>query len=161
MLFQMETLHGPSETLIRPTAAVNGAFVDGKGRVLLTRRSDKVRSPGFWCLPGGHVEVGERWWEAMAREAAEEVGLEALEGKLIGVYADPALTMTQATGERWQKQFVAAVFRIELYRGEVSPNDEVDAADWFLPDVLPSPMLPSHPPRVKDVFARREEVFVR
>lgn len=151
---------GPSLP-IRPTAAVNVAFVDPRGRILLTRRSSRVRSPGFWCLPGGHVEVGESWWDAATREAAEETGLEALEGQLVGIYADPKLTLTKIPGENFQKQFVAAVYRVDIFRGDVLPNEEVDAWDWFAPGALPSPMLPSHPPRVRDVFTKGHGVCIR
>ena len=155
-------MENPGASLpIRPTAAVNAVFVDLRGRILLTRRSARVRSPGFWCLPGGHVEHGERWWDAAVREAAEETGLEAIEGKLVGIYADPKVTLTTVPGEHFRKQFVAAVFRVDIFRGEVMPNEEVDAFDWFAAGALPSPMLPSHPPRIADALRSVGKVFVR
>jgi 8-oxo-dGTP diphosphatase len=165
MLFRMDRPRSfPPSTVVSaivPTAAVNAAFVDARGRVLLTRRSARVRSPGFWCLPGGHVERGEGWWAAMRREAGEEVGLEPLEGKLVGIYADPAVTLTRLESEGVLRQFVAAVFRVDRFRGEPCANDEVDAMDWFPADRLPEPLLPSHPPRIRDVFAWAPGVFVR
>lgn len=96
----------------------------------------------------------------MVREAAEEVGLRVEAGRLVGVYADPAVTLVTVDGQ-YQKQFIAAVFRVDRYLGEPVYNDEVDAMDWFSADRLPGPMLPSHPPRVADVFADRAGVFVR
>ncbi len=147
--------------LVRPTAAVNAAIVDRRGRILLTRRSARVRAPGHWCLPGGHVELGERWWDAMVREVAEEVGLVVESGRLVGIYADPAVTIAAADAAGARKQFVAALFRVERYSGSVTANDEVDGFDWFSPDALPSPMLPSHPPRILDALADGGEVLVR
>ena len=45
-------------------------FSDDRTAVLLTRRQDN----GRWCLPGGHMEAGERADEACAREVREETG---------------------------------------------------------------------------------------
>jgi 8-oxo-dGTP pyrophosphatase MutT (NUDIX family) len=146
---------------IRPTAAVNAAIVDGQGRILVTRRSARVRSPGHWCLPGGHVEIGERWWDALVREVEEEVGLRVTEGRLVGIYADPAVTLAPAEGPGPRKQFVAAVFRVDRWEGEVRPNDEVDDFRWVSAEALPGPMLASHPPRVADALRNVPEVFVR
>ena len=52
--------------------AVVRAFVfNPDGQILLTRHS--LGSP--WVLPGGHVEYGEAYHEAMIRELSEEFGL--------------------------------------------------------------------------------------
>jgi 8-oxo-dGTP diphosphatase len=44
------------------------------------------RSAGFWLLPGGKVEPGERIIDAARREAAEESGCEPGELTLTGAY---------------------------------------------------------------------------
>jgi len=43
-------------------------------RVLLLLRSESSTDPLTWCLPGGHVEAGESWQEALDREIIEEIG---------------------------------------------------------------------------------------
>jgi 8-oxo-dGTP diphosphatase len=54
---------------------VNALFVR-QGTVLLARRSPHRRAySNLWSFPGGHVEEGETFSEALARELREEVGV--------------------------------------------------------------------------------------
>lgn len=55
--------------------------------ILIKRKKNPYR--GFWALPGGFVEYGERVEEAALREAWEETGLKVELDHLLGVYSDP------------------------------------------------------------------------
>jgi 8-oxo-dGTP pyrophosphatase MutT (NUDIX family) len=44
-------------------------------RLLVIRRSQRVRAPGMYCFPGGGIEPGESEPQAVSRELAEELGL--------------------------------------------------------------------------------------
>ncbi len=148
--------------VIRPVPAVNAAILDAHGRILLTRRSPIVREPGKWCLPGGHLDGGEDWRGALSREVLEETGLRVIAEQLYGIYSDPELTISAApSAEGWHGQYVVACFLVLEYEGTVTPNREVDEWGWFDPDALPSPMLKSHPVRIRDAVRFRGEVFVR
>lgn len=61
----------------RPAAVLCALFDEGdQARVVLTRRSDRLRShTGQVAFPGGRIEQGERPLDAALREAEEEVGL--------------------------------------------------------------------------------------
>lgn len=147
---------------IIPVPAVNAAIINADGRILITRRSARVREPGKWCLPGGHLDGGETWEAAMVREVKEEVGLVVLKSRLLGVYSDPELTVTQdVLPQGHRAQFVVATYLVTDFEGDVSPNDEVDQWGWFAPGELPSPMLKSHPIRAEDAFAFHGESFSR
>jgi ADP-ribose pyrophosphatase YjhB (NUDIX family) len=147
---------------IIPIPAVNAVIFNRQREVLLTRRSDKVREPGKWCLPGGHLEIGEPWETAVIREVAEETGLGVRAAKLFGIYSDPKLTVTlEKLPEGYFGQFVCAGFLVTDFDGDVNPNEEVDDWDWFSIHNLPDPMMKSHPVRITDAYRFAEEVFVR
>lgn len=57
------------------------------GIVLIKRRNEPYK--GYWALPGGFVEYGERVEDAAVREAKEETGLKIELLDLIGIYSDP------------------------------------------------------------------------
>jgi ADP-ribose pyrophosphatase YjhB (NUDIX family) len=142
--------------------AVNAAIQDAQGRVLLTRRSNKVREPGLWCLPGGHFDPGETWAEASAREVREEVGLVVSQPRLLGIYSDPICNVVphpRAPGGLGQ--FVAAVFLYTVYEGQVTPNDEVSEFGWFSPGQYPEPLLASHRVRLADWEKFSGEAYFR
>lgn len=147
---------------IKPVAAVNGVILNSRRQILLTRRSPSIREPGKWCLPGGHLDGGESWQTAVRRELNEEIGITVLAEKLVGIYSDPALTVTtEVLPGGYHGQFVVATFLITQYEGEIIPNQEVDLWDWFSLDALPTPIIVSHPIRMKDALEFTGEAFVR
>jgi 8-oxo-dGTP diphosphatase len=61
----------------RPGVVVGALIRDG-GRVLLLHRRD-----GTWTTPGGWVERGETWRDALRREVREETGLAVEPGRVV------------------------------------------------------------------------------
>ncbi len=56
---------------------VGGVIINEKNQVLLQLRGPKSRNEvGFWKLPGGEIEYGEKAKEALKREIKEELGIE-------------------------------------------------------------------------------------
>ncbi|HET9958216.1 MAG TPA: (deoxy)nucleoside triphosphate pyrophosphohydrolase [Polyangiaceae bacterium] len=58
------------------TIHVVGAAIFQSGRCLVARRGPSMTLPDKWEFPGGKVEPGESAATALAREVAEELGLE-------------------------------------------------------------------------------------
>ena len=66
------------------------------GRFLLLRRSaTDPRFPGWWCLPGGGMEAGERPVDAAVRETAEETSIRVSPAsvKPLGVFKENDYTI--------------------------------------------------------------------
>jgi mutator protein MutT len=52
------------------------ALLTRNGQILLARRSPlRSKWPDCWSFPGGHVEPGETFDQALVRELAEEIGV--------------------------------------------------------------------------------------
>lgn len=62
---------------------VTAAVIFDEDKVLITRRPDDKRHPGFWEFPGGKVDPGESPEEALCREIREELDAEV---QVNGIY---------------------------------------------------------------------------
>lgn len=62
---------------------VVAAVIERGGRVLISQRRQGVGQPGRWEFPGGKREAGESDRSALARELAEELGIEVRIGRRI------------------------------------------------------------------------------
>lgn len=114
---------GPPSVSARPDVLVVGAAVVRHGQVLATRRTYPPQARGRWELPGGKVEPGEAWADALVREVREELGCEVrVTGRLAG-------TQPIAHG------YALAVLLAELVSGEPAPREH-DALRWLGPEEL-------------------------
>lgn len=69
-----------------PLPVVAAVLRDAQGRVLLARRLPGGPHGGLWEFPGGKIEPGETPREALARELAEELGIQvAVSDELLAV----------------------------------------------------------------------------
>lgn len=113
----------PEQIFPEPTV---GAFIFNQKGELLLLQSHKW--PGRYVVPGGHVELGERLEEAVAREAKEETGLNVYAVEFINfqqfIY-DPAF---------WKKRhFIFFDFACKTDRTDVQLNDEAEGYVWVEP----------------------------
>ncbi len=84
---------------------------DGK-RVLL---QDRIKEDWKgYTLPGGHVESGESFVDAVKREIREETGLDIINPKLVGIKQFPI------DGGR----YIVFLFKVVEFTGEVISSEE-------------------------------------
>ena len=68
----------------RPILGV-GALILNSGSILLVERGNEPLK-GYWSLPGGVVEVGERLDQALRREVLEETGLRVNDASIFEIF---------------------------------------------------------------------------
>ena len=73
-----------------------GVIIENKeGKILLQHRKDNQR----WGLPGGAMELGEKFEEAARREVREETGLKIGKLSLIGIFSGEDRILTYPNGD--------------------------------------------------------------
>ncbi len=70
-----------------PALTVDGIIETSEGIVLIKRKNDPFK--GCWALPGGFVDYGERVEDALVREMKEELSVDVVINKMLGVYSEP------------------------------------------------------------------------
>ena len=106
--------------------ASSGALVVYKGKILLIRRDNKptIPNPNMWSIPGGQVEKGESFDEALVREIKEEIGITPKNYQLLGFFET-------------EKQ--NAIYLLELTNEEIQEiklGDEGQELKWFKPQEI-------------------------
>lgn len=65
-------------TIEEKTSYADAIVLNGRGEVLMLRRSSNESNPDQWSLPGGHIDPGETPASAAVRELMEETNLQAV-----------------------------------------------------------------------------------
>ena len=123
------------------TLGVRAVVLDPDNRVFLVKHSYVAG----WHLPGGGVEVGESFHEALGRELAEEGRIE-----LAGAPALHGLFFNSHVSRRDH----VAVYLIRHFRQDrlPEPNREIVACGFFAADTLPAETTEGTRLRISEVL---------
>jgi 8-oxo-dGTP diphosphatase len=108
----------------RPFLGVGALIFDGT-RILLVERG-KEPLKGYWSLPGGILETGEKLEEAIRREVLEETGLEVEPLSLFEVFER---IMPDPDG-RAEYHYVLIDYVCRPVGGRLQAASDVSAAEW-------------------------------
>lgn len=96
-----------------------------RGPILLVERGGQPLK-GYWSLPGGLVEPGERLEDAVRREIQEETNLLIQPVRLFEIFER---IMRDAHG-RTEYHYVLADYVCKVVGGELRAGDDVSRAEW-------------------------------
>ena len=129
------------------TLGVRGVVLDGDGKVFLVRHSYVAG----WHLPGGGVEVGETFLEALRRELLEEGRIE--------LTGEPVLHGLFFNGHVSRRDHVA-VYVVRQFKQDrlPAPNHEIAECGFFAVTALPEGTTPGTRLRIAEVLHDRPRI---
>ncbi len=99
------------------------------GEKILLQNRVKEDWKGY-TLPGGHVEIGESFVDAVKREMKEETGLTILNPRIVGIKQFP-----MKNGNYEEGRYVVLLFKATEFTGEVVSSAE-GQMEWISYDHL-------------------------
>ncbi|MCM3784540.1 NUDIX domain-containing protein [Neobacillus mesonae] len=131
---------------------VAGAIVINKDQILLHRRVDN----GFWGLPGGFMELGEKIEDTARREVLEETGLKLGRMELFGIYSNIDKIFRNGN----QTSLVQVMFTCKEFKGELQITDESLETAFFPIQALPENLFPDHMIFFEDLLSGEIPPFI-
>ena len=129
------------------TLGVRAVVLDGDDRVFLVKHS----YVSGWHLPGGGVEVGETFRDALRRELAEEGRIE--------LTGDPPLHGLFLNSHISRRDHVAVYVVRDFSQDRLpEPNREIVACGFFVATALPAETTPGTRLRIAEVLENRAPI---
>ena len=111
-------------------------------KILVQKRKGSKLWPGYYALPAGHIDEGENQYEAMVREAKEELGVIMDPADIINSYVVLRRNYFDIDGKKLEN-YIDYYFEINNYIGEakIMEEDKCDELIWVDPNNLPEPFI--------------------
>lgn len=124
-------------------SAVHLILIDGN-KILVQKRAKNGSKlwPGYYALPAGHVDEGENQYEALVREAREELGIELDPKDIIKEYTVLRRNFFDIDGKRLEP-YIDYYFEMEKYNGtpSIMEKDKCEELKWVDINNLPEPFI--------------------
>lgn len=129
---------------------------DGKGKLLLHKRSNKCRDEqGKWDPGGGQLEFGETPEDSVLREVMEEYGCS---GKILE-QIPPISIFRELNGQSTHWLAIPFIIKVDPNHVTIKEPEKVDEFGWFELGNLPQPL---HSAFKKDILeTNRRKILER
>lgn len=138
----MSTQNNSRQYPARPLLGVGAIVFDGDSVLLIERGQEPLK--GYWTLPGGLVEVGERLEDAVIREMQEETGLTVKPLDIVTVFQR---IMHDEDG-RPEFHYVIVDYLCERVSGDLCAASDVARAEFVPIGDIPNYRMASGTPPV-------------
>ena len=111
-------------------------------KILLQKRRGSKLWPGYYALPAGHIEQGENQYDALVREAKEELDIEIDTNNIINSYVVLRRNFFKIDGKVLES-YIDYYFEIKKYNGipKIMENNKCEELIWSKVNDLPSPFI--------------------
>jgi ADP-ribose pyrophosphatase YjhB (NUDIX family) len=137
------------------TTACGVIIENSKGEILLQQRKDN----GRWGIPGGAMEIGEKYIDVAKREVFEEVGIEVENLCLFGIYSGEDRIIVYPNNDICCVSSI--VFITTVYKGEIlQETDETLRHMFFNRNNLPDEINEFDKRYIKDWKRNVSEIII-
>ena len=111
-------------------------------KILLQKRKGSKLWPGYYALPAGHIDEGETQYDALAREAQEELGIIIDLKKILNSYVVLRRNYFEIDGKQLEP-YIDYYFDIDQFEGvpKIMEEDKCEELIWADINNLPEPFI--------------------
>ena len=123
-------------------SAVHMIIVNNDNKILLQKRKGSKLWPGYYALPAGHIDEGENQYDALVREAKEELDIEINPKDIINSYVVLRRNYFEIDGKKLEP-YIDYYFEISKYKGipKIVELNKCEELIWSNIDDLPEPFI--------------------
>ena len=123
-------------------SAVHMIIVDNDNKILLQKRKGSKLWPGYYALPAGHIDEGENQYDALVREAKEELDIEINPKDIINSYVVLRRNFFEIDGKKLEP-YIDYYFEISKYKGipKIIELNKCEELIWSNINDLPEPFI--------------------
>lgn len=123
-------------------SAVHMIIMDNDNKILLQKRKGSKLWPGYYALPAGHIDEGENQYDALVREAKEELDIEINPKDIINSYVVLRRNFFEIDGKKLEP-YIDYYFEISKYKGipKIVELNKCEELIWSNIDDLPEPFI--------------------
>lgn len=117
-------------------------IITKNNKILLQKRKGSKLWPGYYALPAGHIDEGETQYDALVREAQEELGIIIDLKKILNSYVVLRRNYFEIDGKQLEP-YIDYYFDIDQFKGvpKIMEEDKCEELIWADINNLPEPFI--------------------